>query len=78
VTQVDIVAEGKLPGDASESSYPRESSDNPMLKAFCLVEPSVRFKVRAIVDACLFFFASVFNVRTSAFVHARRFDFLAI
>ncbi len=29
-------------------------------------------------DARLFFFASVFNVRTSNAVHARRFNFLAI
>jgi hypothetical protein len=56
---------------------PRESSDTPMLNAFCRVAPSVRFKVRAMLAARLFFFASTFNVRTCSDVHARRFDFLA-
>jgi hypothetical protein len=41
------------------------------------VAPSVRFSVRAMLAARFFFFACVFNVRTSAVVHARRFDFLA-
>jgi hypothetical protein len=30
------------------------------------------------LDARVFFLAAAFNVRTSAAVHARRFDFLAI
>jgi hypothetical protein len=49
-----------------------------MLNAFCRVAPSVRFKARAMLAARLFLFACAFNVRTSLFVHARRFDFLAI
>jgi hypothetical protein len=56
----------------------RESSDNPILNAFCRVAPSLRFRVRAMLAARLFFFASVFNVRTCAAVHARRFNFLTI
>jgi hypothetical protein len=49
-----------------------------MLNAFCRVAPSVRFKVRAMLAARLFLIACAFNVRTSSFVHARRFDFLTI
>jgi hypothetical protein len=56
----------------------RESSDSPILKAFCRVAPSVRFKVRAMLAARVFFLASVFNVRTSSDFHARRLEFLAI
>jgi hypothetical protein len=58
--------------------HERESSDNPRLNAFCRVAPSVRFSVRAMLAARVFFLAAVFKVRTSAAVHARRFDFLAI
>jgi hypothetical protein len=57
---------------------PRESSDNPMLNAFCRVAPSVRFRVFAMLAARVFFFASVFKVRTCSDVHARRFNFLDI
>ena len=56
----------------------RESSDNPRLKAFCRVAPTVLFKVRAILSACVFCRASVFSVRTCSVVHARRFDCLFI
>jgi hypothetical protein len=50
-----------------------------MLNAFCRVAPSVRFSVRAILAAGVFFFASVFSSRTCTDVHARRFDaFFAI
>ena len=42
----------------------RESSDNPILNAFCRVAPSLRLRVRAMLAARLFFFASVFSVRT--------------
>ena len=56
----------------------RESSDNPILNAFCRVAPSLRLRVRAMLAARLFVFASVFNVRTCAVVHARRFNFLTI
>jgi hypothetical protein len=56
----------------------RESSDNPRVKAFCRVAPTVLFKVRAILSACVFCRASVFNVRTCSVVHACRFDCLFI
>jgi hypothetical protein len=56
----------------------RESSDSPILKAFCRVAPSVRFKLRAILAARVFFRAIVFSVRTSDDVHERRFDLLDI
>ena len=56
----------------------RESSDNPMLNAFCRVAPSVRFKALAIFLAGVFFRAEDFSSRTSADVHERRFEFLAI
>lgn len=56
----------------------RESRDRPILNAFWRVAPSVRFRDRAMLDAFVFFRAAAFKVRTSAVVHARRFDFLAI
>jgi hypothetical protein len=56
----------------------RESSDSPILKAFCRVAPSVRFRVRAMLAAPVFLRAIVFNVRTSDDVHDRRFEFLGI
>jgi hypothetical protein len=65
-------------GLAGAKFQARESSDNPRLNAFCRVAPSVRFKVLAILAARVFFFARVFNVRTCAGVHERRFEFLAI
>ena len=42
----------------------RESSDNPILNAFCRVAPSVLFKLRAMTEARVFLRASDFNVRT--------------
>jgi hypothetical protein len=62
----------------TEGHYTRESSDKPRLNAFCRVAPSVRFNARAMRDASVFFFASVFNVRICAVVHGRRFNILAI
>jgi hypothetical protein len=56
----------------------RESKDNPIVNAFCRVAPSLRFRVFAMLAADVFFFARVFNVRTCAVVHARRFDFFII
>ena len=56
----------------------RELSDSPILKAFCRVAPSVRFRVRAMLAARVFLRAIVFSVRTSDDVHERRFDFLGI
>ena len=50
----------------------RVSSDNPRLKAFCRVAPSVLFKFRAIVAARVLLFASFFRVRTSSAVQVRR------
>jgi hypothetical protein len=44
-----------------------------MLKAFCRVAPSVRFRVRAILPAVAFFRASRFISRTSLAVQERRF-----
>ena len=54
-----------------QSIAARVSSDNPRLKAFCRVAPSVLFKVRAIVAARALLFASFFNVRTSFAVQVR-------
>jgi hypothetical protein len=51
----------------------RESSESPMLNAFCRVAPSVLFNFLAILDAGVFLFAMVFSSRTSPEVHARRF-----
>ncbi len=64
---------------ASGKSQERESSESPMLNAFCRVAPSVLFNFLAICDAAVFFFAIVFSSRISLAVQARRFfDFLAI
>jgi hypothetical protein len=49
----------------------RVSSDNPRLKAFCRVAPSVLFKVPAIFAARVLFFASFFKIRTSFDVQVR-------
>jgi hypothetical protein len=51
----------------------RVSSDNPRLKAFCRVAPSVLFNLRAISAARLLLRASLFNVRICSAVHARLF-----
>jgi hypothetical protein len=64
--------------DATLEVQARESSDNPRLNAFCRVAPSVRFKALAIFAAGVFFRAADFSSRTSAAVHERRFEFLAI
>jgi hypothetical protein len=61
--------------DKSLSGYGRDSKDNPRVKAFCRVAPSVRFNARAIFAAGVFFRASAFNVRTFSDVQARRFPF---
>jgi hypothetical protein len=77
--QAHFTSHGERPwGLAGAKFQARESSDNPRLKAFCRVAPSVRFKVLAMLAALVFFFARVFNVRTCAGVHERRFEFLAI
>ena len=49
-----------------------------MLNAFCRVAPSVRFKVRAMLGAGLFFLARAFIVRICSAVQAWRFDFFGI
>src|SRR4029077_12547314 len=51
----------------------RESSDKPILNAFCRVAPSVRFSVLAMRDAVFFCWAIVLKVRTCSAVQARRF-----
>ena len=57
----------------------RESSESPMLNAFCRVAPSVLFNFLAILAAGVFLRAMVLSSRTSPEVHARRFfDFLGI
>jgi hypothetical protein len=60
----------------SEASVhqPRESSDNPILNAFCRVAPSDRFNFLAILAAGVFLRASVFSSRTCTDVQARFFD----
>ena len=61
-----------------QSIAARVSSDNPRLKAFCRVAPSVLLKVRAIVAARVLLFASFFNVRTSFAVQVRLRLFMAL
>jgi hypothetical protein len=75
---VDSPARSKIKNFVAENQE-RASSDRPMLNAFCRVAPSVLRNRLAILPAAVFFFASVFNSRTSVAVQARRFfDFLAI
>ena len=52
----------------------RESSDNPILNAFCRVAPSLRFSFLAIFLAGVFLRAADFKSRTSAAVQLRLFD----
>ena len=54
----------------------RESSDKPILNAFCRVAPSLRFRLLAIFLAGVFLRAADFNSRTSEAVQERRFEFL--
>jgi hypothetical protein len=56
-----------------EDFQERESSESPMLNAFCRVAPSVLFNFLAILEAGVFLFAIDFSSRTSLEVHARRF-----
>ena len=63
-------------GSWSADDQERESSESPMLNAFWRVAPSVLLSFLAIPDALVFLRAIVFNSRTSAEVHARRFFFL--
>jgi hypothetical protein len=59
-------------------TYPRVSSDNPMLKAFWRVAPSVRLSDFAIAPAGRFFLAMAFRVRTCSALQATRFRFFGI
>jgi hypothetical protein len=56
-----------------QSFAARVSSDNPRLKAFCRVAPSVLLNVRPIFAARVLLPASFFKVRTSFAVHVRLF-----
>jgi len=70
---------GALKHNSVKRVQTRESSDKPMLNAFCRVAPSVRLSVLAIVPAGFLLFARDFSVRVSSVVQARRFDaFFAI
>src|ERR1700674_3371489 len=50
----------------------RESSETPMLNAFCRVAPRLRLSVLAIFGAGVFDLAIVFSSRISSLVHSRR------
>ena len=54
--------------------YPRGSSDNPILKAFCRVAPSVLLSFLGIFGAGVFLRAIVFSSRTCPDVQPRLFD----
>src|SRR6202049_1750538 len=57
----------------------RESSETPMLNAFCRVAPKLRLSALAIFGAGVFDLAIVFSSLTSCEVHSRRLDaFLAM
>jgi hypothetical protein len=59
-------------------TYQRESSDNPMLNAFCRVAPSERLSVLAIFGAGVFFLAMDFKVRTCSVDQGTFLRFLAM
>jgi len=63
----------RLSGHFDEIFPTRVSSDNPRLKAFCRVAPSVLFNLRAISAARFLLRASLFNVRICSAVHTRLF-----
>jgi hypothetical protein len=75
---IDYEANGPQAVDASFSVrfQARESSDKPILNAFCRVAPSLRFRLLAIFLAGVFLRAADFNSRTSEAVQERRFEFL--
>jgi len=73
--RVQAGADQRLRSSAAEGQE-RESSESPMLNAFCRVAPSVRRSFLAIADARVFLRANVLSSRTSPEVHARRFFFL--
>jgi hypothetical protein len=73
---------GKLGGCAAklwQCYFPRERplvfNDVPNENAFCRTAPSLRFSLRLIVPADVFWRAIVFSSRTSAWVHSRRVAF---
>jgi hypothetical protein len=57
----------------ASASQARESSDNPILNAFCRVAPSDRFSFLAIFAAGAFLRAMDFSSRICTEVQARRF-----
>jgi hypothetical protein len=66
-------------GRHTHANQALESSEIPILKAFCLVAPSVRFSLFAISEAGVLRRAIVFRVRTCSVVQVRRtFNLLAI
>ena len=69
-------SQGIRPAFVSIRFQARESSDNPRVKAFCRVAPSLRFRLLAIFLAGVFLRAADFNSRTSAIVQGRRLEFL--
>jgi hypothetical protein len=70
--------EKRLRNSVTSVHQARESSDNPILNAFCRVAPSDRFNFLAILAAGVFFFAIVFSSRTWTDVQATRLRFLAM
>jgi len=74
-----IAQDGIRKSRGSTQTQARESSDSPILNAFCRVAPSVRLSALVIREAFFFWRAIVFKVRTWSAVHARRLvAFLAI
>jgi hypothetical protein len=70
---------GLIDANGTSETQTLESSDSPIVNAFCRVAPSVRLSVLPIRDARFLWRAIVFKVRTCSAVHARRFvAFLAI
>ena len=65
-------------GRGPEGDYARESSDNPILNAFCRVAPSVRCSDFAIFPAGVLRLAIVLRVRTCAELQAILLRFLGI
>lgn len=64
--------------EGEQDGHRRESSDRPILNAFCLVAPSVRLRAFAILAAGDFLLAIVLRVRTSAALQEIRLRFLGM
>ena len=75
---LEFAARSETANIACAGDYPRESSESPMLNAFCRVAISVLFNLLAILAAGVFLRARDLSSRTCTDVQARLLAFLAM